>query len=332
MDAKSVPLAPSQREVPNGADISGPSLPATSAAEDPQEMPLKSVIVINAVMVPPSDLVIPEAEMNSRFLVGPSRDATAEIEQRTGAGARASDLVEDSALASGGHGQGKGAEHPDSLDGNAKSGSLNPELRAASGSPSGSGADSTVAAGENKGLVGISISGGVPARNGRALATHSSPRGSYGLTIISGGNSGGASRDLGVFARSDTVYTIYIPMIEVGGGPDWPMQYALVSPAQSSLPNALLTPPVVLKKTPATLPATYLRANPGPAFVTGMIDENGQLKGLRAVRTMDAKAQAAIRSLEQWEFQPAQLEGTPVPSKILVGVSFMPAPEDGTQQ
>jgi hypothetical protein len=120
-------------------------------------------------------------------------------------------------------------------------------------------------------------------------------------------------------------------MTEVGGGPDWPMQYALMSPAQNSLPNALLTPPVVLKKKPATLAATYLKANSGPAFVTGMIDENGKLKDLRAVRTMDAKAQAAIRSLEQWEFQPAQLGGKPVPSKILIGVSVMPAQEDGKQ-
>jgi len=332
IDAKSFSLAPRKPEVPKTADVSPPSLPAISTAADPQAMPLTSVIVINAVMVPPSDLVIPEAEMNSRFVVGPSRDATREIEQRTTAGDHASDLGEDSSRASVEDGSGSGAEHPDSLDGNAKSESLKAELHTGSGSPSGSGADSTVATGENKGLAGISISGGVAARTGRAPATNSSPRGSYALTIISGGNNGGAIRDLGVFARADTVYTIYIPMIEVGGGADWPMQYALMGPAQNSLPNALLTPPVVLKKRPATLAATYLKANLGPAFITGMIDESGKLKDLRAVRIMDAKAQAAIRSLEQWEFQPAQLAGKPVPSKILIGVSFMPAQEDGTQQ
>jgi hypothetical protein len=331
IDAKSLSLAPSKREVPKTADVSGPSLPVISAAADPEAMPLKSIIVINAVMIPPSELVIPEAEMNSQFVVGPSRDATAEIEQRTTAGARDSDPGEDSSRSSVEDGAASGAEHPDSLAGRAKSGSLNAELRTGSRSRLGSAANSTVATGENKGLASISISGGVPGRSGRALATNSTPRAFYALTIISGGNSGGASRDLGVFARADTVYTIYIPMTEVGGGPDWPMQYALMSPAQNSLPNALLTPPVVLKKKPATLAATYLKANSGPAFVTGMIDENGKLKDLRAVRTMDAKAQAAIRSLEQWEFQPAQLGGKPVPSKILIGVSVMPAQEDGKQ-
>src|SRR5262249_51523391 len=154
--------------------------------------------------------------------------------------------------------------------------SLNAEFRTGSGSLSGSGADSNVASGENKGLAGISISGGVPTRSGRALATNSSPRGSYALTIISGGNNGGAIRDLGVFARADTVYTIYIPMTDVGGGHDWPMQYALMGPAQNGLRNALLTPPVVLKKRPATLPETYLKAHSEPTFVTGVIDENGK--------------------------------------------------------
>src|SRR5207247_4757875 len=115
----------------------------------------------------------------------------------------------------------------------------------------------------NKDLPGISISGGVPGRSGRAVARTSIPHDSYGLTVISGGSSGGASRDLGVFSRSDTVYTVYIPMTDAGGGPDWPMQYALMSPAQAhnGSPNGLLTPPAVLKKNQATAPKTELTAN-----------------------------------------------------------------------
>src|SRR5439155_20411371 len=139
----------------------------------------------------------------------------------------------------------------------------------------GAGAAPAAAAG-NKSLPGISISGGTPGRSGRAVAPSPIPHGSYALTIISGGSSGGASRDLGVFSRSDTVYTVYIPMTDAGGGPDWPMQYTLMNsaPAHGSR-EGLLTPPIVLKKIQATAPKTDLTANSGPVFVTGIIDENG---------------------------------------------------------
>ena len=134
-----------------------------------------------------------------------------------------------------------------------------------------------------------------------------------------------------MFSRSDTVYTVYIPMNDAGGGPDWPMQYALMSPAQAhnGLPNGLLTPPAVLKKNQATAPKTGLAANSGPVFVTGIIDENGKLGALRAIRVLDARAQSALSALAQWEFLAAQLSGKPVACKILIGVSVLPAEEVG---
>ena len=136
---------------------------------------------------------------------------------------------------------------------------------------------------------------------------------------------------MGVFSRNDTVYTVYIPMTDAGGGPDWPMQYALVSPSQAynSLPNGLLTPPVVLKKIQATAPKTELIANSGPVFVTGIINESGELQALRAIRALDGRAQSAVNALSQWEFLAAQLGGKPVASKVLIGVSVMPAEEVG---
>jgi len=134
-----------------------------------------------------------------------------------------------------------------------------------------------------------------------------------------------------VFSRSDTVYTVYIPMTEAGGGPDWPMQYALVStsPAHSGLPSGLLTPPVVLKKNRATAPKAALAANSGPVFVTGIIDENGKLGNLRAIRAVDSRTQSALNGFAQWEFLAAQLDGKPVGCKVLIGVSVMPAEEVG---
>jgi len=180
-------------------------------------------------------------------------------------------------------------------------------------------------------LPGISISGDMLGSSGPAAATSPIPHGSYALTIISGGSSGGASRDLGVFSRTDTVYTVYIPMTDAGGGPDWSMQYALISPAPAGngLSNGLLTPPVVLKKVQATVPKTGLTANSGLVFVTGIIDENGKLAASRAIRALDGRARSALNALAQWQFLAAQLNGKQVACKVLIGVSVLPTEEVG---
>src|SRR5205814_6281558 len=98
----------------------------------------------------------------------------------------------------------------------------------------------------HEGPAGITILGGTPGRSGPAIAARLSPQSSYGLTIVSGGSSGGATRDFGVFSRSDTVYTVWIPMADAGGGPDWSIEYALLNSAPAG--HGLLTPPVALKK------------------------------------------------------------------------------------
>ena len=139
------------------------------------------------------------------------------------------------------------------------------------------------------------------------------------MMIISGGASGGASRDLGVFSRHETVYSVSIPMTDAGGGPDWTMQYALRDPAESGA--GLLVPPIAQKKIAATIKPTSISVDADPVFISAIIDENGKLLSPRAVRVQDARAQLAIRTLEQWEFLPAQLDGKPIACKILVGVA-----------
>jgi len=89
----------------------------------------------------------------------------------------------------------------------------------------------------------------------------------------------------------------------------------------------LLIPPVVLKKCQAMAHKTEFTVNLGPVFVTGIIDENGKLQALRAMRAMDGRTQSAVNALAQWEFLAAQLDGKPVASKVLIGVSVMPAEE-----
>ena len=130
-----------------------------------------------------------------------------------------------------------------------------------------------------------------------------------------------------MFSRKDVVYTAYIPMTDAGGGPDWSIQYALASSASAG--NGLLTPPVALRKVAARGPRIDDSENAGPLFVTGVIDELGRLQGLQAVRSADRRAAPALNALAQWEFLPARLDGKPVASKVLIGVSVMPAEEVG---
>lgn len=60
-----------------------------------------------------------------------------------------------------------------------------------------------------------------------------------------------------------------------------------------------------------------------PLFVAAVIDENGKLTNLRALRFGDARSPYAISALNQWEFLPAQLEGRPVACKILIGITII---------
>jgi hypothetical protein len=138
--------------------------------------------------------------------------------------------------------------------------------------------------------------------------------------IISGGASGGASRDLGVFSRSETVYSVSIPMTDAGGGPDWTMQYALRDPAEAGA--GLLVPPIAQKKIAATIKPSQISVDAGPVFISAIIDENGKLLSPKPVRVQDTRSQAAIHALEQWEFLPAQLDGKPIACKVLVGVAM----------
>jgi hypothetical protein len=325
-------LDPAKPVLPKTKVTSAPNLPVLAAAADPGLSTAKGLVVINAVSIPPQPVpLIPDAELASRFVVGPSGGTTgvmaAASEATRGNPAGPSNARENLPHPGGGNGTGTRVDASDPHAGVASpdsSSSVGPRLGSAAGTAAG-------AAAGNKGLPGISISGGTPGRSGRTVATNSIPRASYGLTVISGGSSGGATRDLGVFSRSDTVYTVYIPMTDAGGGPDWPMQYAVMNPAQarSGLLNGLLTPPAVLKKNPAMAPKTELGANSGPVFVTGIVDDNGKLGALRAVRAADGRAQFALDALEQWEFMAAQLDGKAVACKVLIGITVMPAEEVG---
>jgi hypothetical protein len=301
----------------------------------------KAVVVINAVSLASEPApVIPDVEVSGSFIVGPlggigagNVGTAAPGSGTTGAGNAASTgaggMVAGAGGSTGGsssnpiagNASGNGMATNGSQHGTTGSGSIS--IRG--GQPGPGGAGGTPAGMGNGSIPGISISGSTATGSSAAPAITAGgiAHRSYAITVISGGGSGGASRDLGVFSRSDTVYTVNIPMADAGGGPDWSIEYALLgSPAAG---NDLVTPPFALKKVGATGPKPDPNANPGPVFVIGIINEQGKLEGLRASRASDARAQAAVNALAQWEFLPALLDGKPVASKVLIGTTVMPA-------
>jgi hypothetical protein len=284
---------------------------------------IKALVVINAVQVASDpSIAVPEEQLAGKFIVGPSPGgagagssaASSETENVPGT------LAGNSPTPVNGH-----PSSPGSASETAAAGIGIPRVNISpnSGNGEGTGATNGGASGAGIGSVsggapGISISGGVPGRHA-VTAKSLSGRPSYPLMIISGGASGGASRDLGVFSRSETVYSVSIPMADAGGGPDWTMQYALRDPALTGA--GLLVPPMAQKKIAASMKAAHISVDAGTVFVSAVIDENGRLQSLKPVRAQDTRSQTAIRALEQWEFLPAQLDGKPVASKILVGVA-----------
>lgn len=292
----------------------------------------KAIIVVNAVSVAPDPAAqIPDAQLSGNFVVGPSRGTVVLEKSSPGGDGRSPEtaaLNNSTAVSQPYKG---GSAGTDIANGSGASGShsagTGTGIAPAAGPGSGSGAP--VRGNSNNGGTGrgnaggsggggISISGGSPGRNG-GLGSRSVPiNRSYGITIISGGSSGGAGRDMGVFDRSETVFSVAIPMADSGGGVDWPMQYAMLNHAQAGV--GLLVPPFAQKKVPAIMARSQVAGEQGPVFISGLIDETGKLQALRSIRPQDVRAQTAIQALQQWQFLPAQLDGRPVASKVLIGV------------
>jgi hypothetical protein len=318
----------------------------TTAVSSPfvelEAAPRKAVIVVNAVSVAPDPSIqIPDAQLSGNFVVGPSLGTASPSKSAASDDKSAENTPANHSAsasqpykgASAGIDSNKGIDANGSPSAGTGSGNIaatSPNIGVARGNGSGphsgtSGLGSGNSGPSRKGnsssgAGGISISGGSPGRIGASASRTVPPSRSYGITIISGGSSGGAGRDMGVFDRSETVFSVAIPMGDAGGGPDWPMQYAMLNHGQ---PGAgLLVPPFAQKKVAATMPRIQLGGKQGPVFVSGVIDETGKLQALRTIHTEDARSQSAIHALQQWQFLPAQFDGMPVASKVLIGVTI----------
>jgi hypothetical protein len=308
---------------------------APAALPDSAAISERTALVVNAVEVPKSEVEIPDAAIAGNFSVIPSKSAEKGSEAGASTGvakgeptgiagkngiSTAAETNKDVGSNNGSSSGITGAKREGAGSGDRKSGAggrvgngSGSAARAGAGGP-GAGTGTTPRPG-NGNFPGITIMGGTGGGRSR-----SSPRSrpGYELTIVSGGSSGGASRDLGVFGRDETVYTVYISMSDAGGGADWSMQYAEIAASQAG--NGLLTPPLASKKVSALLPSGFLQAFEGPVFVSGVIAEDGTVHQLHAIQRRDVVAKMAVETLSQWEFLPAQLKDKPVAIKVLIGV------------
>jgi TonB family protein len=81
-------------------------------------------------------------------------------------------------------------------------------------------------------------------------------------------------------------------------------------------------PPSVVTATEAVYPLQSVVS--GTVVLEVTLDESGKITATRVVRGIASLTESAERSVKQWTFQAAKLDGKPVSSRIVVAFSFVP--------
>lgn len=179
------------------------------------------------------------------------------------------------------------------------------------------------------GFPGITIQGGGYG-GGDNMLTHARPprQTSYNMTIVSTGSSGGGLPDLGVF-RDEKVYTVYLDMRanDEDPSPSWTLQYSVLQPAagESGEPRRIVgtpTPPyAMLKEVPQFAPELVRKSGRRLIVASAILDTNGKLQDVSIKQSPESQViEPLVEALKHWMFQPAQIDGQPVPLKILLGI------------
>jgi TonB family protein len=92
------------------------------------------------------------------------------------------------------------------------------------------------------------------------------------------------------------------------------MQYCNASQAGAGL----LVPPIAEHK--AGMGSSFKSNSTVTVQIGAIIDESGRTTNVRAVRGSEAMTVAAMKALQEWHFEPAQLNGKAVSVKILMGI------------
>jgi TonB family protein len=95
---------------------------------------------------------------------------------------------------------------------------------------------------------------------------------------------------------------------------------AVSSQRQQEAPR--FVPPAVVSVVEAIYPLQSVAA--GTVVLEISLDETGKVIDVRVVRGIPSLTEPAEQSVRQWKFQPAELDGKQVPSKVPVAFSFVP--------
>ncbi|MCU1296240.1 MAG: hypothetical protein JWO91_518 [Acidobacteriaceae bacterium] len=236
--------------------------------------------------------------------------------------------------------------------GSGKGSGLNPAGEAAgtgrgtaAGAGTGSGAETTLGSGKGAGSApggggfpGITIHGGGYG-NGAAGSLHASVtphrQTSYGMTITSTASSGGGLPDFGIF-QNEKVYTVYLDMRanDEDPAPSWTLQYAVLQPladsansggASSRIQGTPTPPYAMLKEIPELTRELASKCAHQLIIASAIMNVSGKLEQVSVRHTPDSQLIAPLtEALNNWSFQPAQIDGKPVALKIVLGIRLAP--------
>jgi hypothetical protein len=148
--------------------------------------------------------------------------------------------------------------------------------------------------------------------------------GSYGLTIVSTGNSGGGLNDFGVFF-DEAVFTVYISTTTPAGNPApvWTLQYAVLKAADRSTDDVV--PPFPMQKEIPEWPEELLARYRGQLLVVyAVIGTEGNMERVKMMQSPNIRFNEVLfAALDKWKFRPAMVNGNSVAVKALLGVPIV---------
>lgn len=347
MQAAAAPPALSSPPKPAQARV----LPGSSGRED------RSLISLNVMPAPPdSSPKIPVAEAHGQFAVvalpnlavsqlgiGSATDAAnpaagaganpkLNAHDATGTGAEAMGTGARPAAGGSGAIAGPGPGATDSGAGRNAAGATSGGM-AIRGAAYGSGSGVGNASGAGKGagpapgaFAGMTIQGGewpngMPAGIAPRPPAKPPQPGSYGLTVVSTGNSGSGLGDFGVFFN-EPVFTVYITMTTPSNttAPSWTLVYAALHAGEAG-GGKIAAPFPDQKELPVWSADLVDRYRNQLVVVYVVIDESGKVLRAKSMESPNAQLVAPLLSaLNDWEFRPATLNGKPIAVRALLGV------------
>lgn len=81
--------------------------------------------------------------------------------------------------------------------------------------------------------------------------------------------------------------------------------------------------PALIKRVQASYPDLAMKAHvEGTVILEAIVDENGEVRNVKVLRSIPLLDKAAIEAVRQWQYSPVVLNGVPVPFVLTVVMSF----------